>query len=407
MKKLNVVYIVNPTFGSVFSGHTHYLFSLLSGWNDDEISMDIFGITIKPLNLNSGDRNYTLPSASLWSSPKRLDRFGRIKWSIELLRMLIKRRKDYDIVHFHSLGWGAFLSPLVLHMLGKKAIFTMSLMGNDNPGYIIQQPRGKLQLSLLRQFDGAIGLSPALVEDAKAHKIKNLICLPNFMVLPSLEEIPDQNRINKTRFEIRHRLSIPQDSEIILFVGSIIYRKGVDVLVEAFISLANRHPQAVLVMVGPNSRQETTSIDEDFVIRMRNKIQTAGLNDRVLWVGMIRDQAVMVDFYRSADIFVLPTRNEGSPNVIAEACFAGLPVVTTFLPGITDVIIQSGKNGILVEIDDTQGLDQAISCLLHDSKMRSDLGNGGRKVALEKFGFESYCQKLKQYYMKIHHENTN
>ena len=401
MKTIRIAHLVNPTFGSVFSGHTHYLFTLLSGWTDKDISLDLLGTQIKPLNMNSGDPVYCLPEGSFWSSPKRQDRWDRIRWSFRQLRILINFNKKYDIIHFHSLNWGSLISPLILHPMKKKVVFTMSLFGNDNPSYLSQQPRGGLQVALLRKFDGAIGLSPALVEDAKANGLHNVICLPNFLAIPQLEENLNEISLQQRRTVARIKFDFPQNARILLFVGSIIHRKGVDVLVDAFIKLASKYPDLLLVLVGPQSKSETNSINEEYVIQLKESIESSGYKDRVIWVGMVREQSTLVEYYRSADIFVLPTRNEGSPNVLAEAMAANLPVVISMLPGITDSIISTEESGCLVKPDDTVGFTLALDELLRDEDKRNAMGKAGRKIAMEKFSFDSYCQKLKCFYLDL------
>lgn len=402
MDKIRVAHLVNPTFGSVFSGHTHFLFSLLSGWRDEDISLDLFGSLLKPTNMNSGDRVYRLPQGALWSSPKRQDRWGRIHWSFELLRLLIAQRQNYDLIHIHALNWGAFLSPLVLHALGKKVIYTMSLFGNDNPGYILKKPRGKMQVALMRQFDGMIGLSPALVDDARRNGIRNVICLPNFLAIPQLEESIEYSRFKEAKDSARSKLHIHKEGLVLLFVGSIIRRKGVDIIIDAFIELAPKYPSLILILVGPQRNSETTGVDEVYVNILKGKIRFAGLQDRVTWEGMIRDQSKMVDYYRAADLFVFPTRNEGSPNVLAEAMAASLPVIASMLPGITDEVVSNGESGYLVEPERSDKLREAINCLLMDDTTRFAMGVNARRIALEKFSFDAYCQKLRKYYLNLY-----
>lgn len=398
---LRVAHIVNSTFGSIFSGHTHYLFSLLSGWSDKEISMGILGNRIKPINMNSGDLSYRLPADTLWTNPIRQDRWSEIRWSFKLIRLLIERRQDYEIIHFHRLSWGSLLSPLLLHPLHKKVVFTMSLMGNDNPGYINEQPRGRLQVALLRQFDGAIGLSPALVADARKHGIENVICLPNFLAIPELESELTESEFLEVKNLAKDHFNIPRDSQVLLFVGSIIKRKGLDILIDCFVNLAYRYPSLYLVLVGPSKKQETDSIDENFVLSLRKSIDSTNFGNRVIWAGMVRDQSILVKYYRCADIFVLPTRNEGSPNVLAEAMSANLPVVVSELSGITDAIVTNNESGYLVKPNDTAGFTNALDELLNNNEKREAMGNTGRKVAIEKFGFDSYRQKLKVFYLNL------
>lgn len=402
----HVAHIVNSTFGSIFSGHTHYLYSLLSGWSDMDISLDILGNQIKPLNMNSGERSYHLPADTFWTNPSRQDRREEIRWSFKLLGLLIKRRHDYEIVHFHRLSWGSLLSPLILHPMKKKVVFTMSLMGNDNPSYIRKQPRGRFQVALLRQFDGAIGIAPALMDDAKKHGIRNVICLPNFLAIPQLEEPIEASNIQGIRILAREKLGILRESKVLLFVGSIIQRKGVDVLIEVFIKLASVHPDLILVLVGPNNKSETNGINEVYVDQLKESIESFGFKDRVIWAGMVREQSTLVEYYRCADIFVFPTRNEGLGNVLIEAMAAGIPVVASLLPGITDEVVSDGKSGYLVEPDCPDKFYNAIDQLLRNDSESIAMGAAGRMIALEKFGFDAYCQKLKQFYLNLFSDNN-
>lgn len=399
---IRVAHLVNSTFGSVFSGHTHYLFSLLSGWKEADITLDLFGTKIKPLNLNSGEREYKLPHNSLWSNPKRQNRWGRIFWSINLLRLLVRRRNEYEIVHFHNLNWGSLLSPLILHRFGKKVVFTMSLMGDDNPSAIMQQPRGWLQVSLLRHFDGGIGLSTAMVEDASKHGIKNVICLPNFLTYPQLERNFPSSILEQNKTVFRNQIEISKNAKILLFIGSIIHRKGVDLLVNVFVELSKKFNDLYLVLIGPNNISESTGIDEDFVKNLRKIINENDLTQQVIWLGMVRDRVKIVDLLHSADIFVFPTRNEGLGNVLIEAGAARLPVVTSFLSGITDEIVKEGVSGYLVEPERSDLFAEAIKKLLLDDDLRKKMGEAGRSIVLEKFGFAEYCQKLKEFYISIY-----
>lgn len=395
---IRVAHVVNSTFGAVFSGQTHYLFSLLSGWKEKEVSLDLYGTPIKPLNMNSGDRAYRLPEGSLWSAnSKTQSRWERIRWSLALLWMLVRRRKEYDIVHFHALGWGVFLSPLVLHPLGKKIVFTMSLFGNDNPSYILQRPRGRFQVNLLRRFDGFIGLSPALVEDAIANGFCNVMRLTNFMAIDQMEQGPNLfHRIAK-----RNELLIPDDAVVLLYVGVAHRRKGLDLLVNAFIDLCERHDNVWLIIIGPRNKDENPYLDDEIMPQIFQRITCANLQNKVRWTGLVTNLNEIASYYWASDIFILPTHNEGSPNVIAEAIYAKLPIVVSDLPGITDSVVSNNENGFLVPVDNLRDLIDKIEQLIVNPELRRALGENGRQKAAEIFGFEQYCNKLKNFYIDL------
>jgi glycosyltransferase involved in cell wall biosynthesis len=364
-----------------------------------ELLWILYGSPIKPLNLNSGERQYYLPPDVFWSNSKT-QKFGdKYKWAIKVLVLLFTRIHQYDIVHFHTLSWVILLSPLILHLFNKKIVFTMSLFGTDNASYIAQQSFGRLKLALLRKFDGVIGLSPALVNDAIEHGFKNVLYLPNFLAISQLEHPITA----KMKVDARAKIGISQDRFVLLFVGSIIRRKGVDVLMDVFIELSKKYSDICLIMVGPQSSKESGTVDDAYVSQQKEKIHNARLSDSVIWSGLIADQAMLVNYYRAADLFVFPTRNEGSPNVLAEAMAAGLPVIASLLPGTTDNIVLNGKNGSLVQVNSSEQFINAIELVYLDEYKRLKMGLASRKAALEKFSFDSYCQKLRSFYFSLFH----
>ena len=235
-RKIRVVHVVDASFGRHFSGQTHWLFSLLSGWQDRDIALDLWGTDTKPVNMNSGSRVYQLPEGkSLWADPRMPGRLHLVRGAARKLAMLVSRRRDFDIAHFHSLWLGELFSPAVLHRLGKKVVFTMSLYGSDNPGTIAAE-RGAWAVNLLRRFDGFVALSPALVEDCGNFGFSNVLLLPNFLAIPELASGRDEG----LRAAVRARYRIPAGDPVLLFVGAALRRKGLDVLVESYIRVAEK-----------------------------------------------------------------------------------------------------------------------------------------------------------------------
>jgi glycosyltransferase involved in cell wall biosynthesis len=396
-RHIRVAHVVPDMFGQLFGGHARYLYSLLSGWQDRDIALDLWGTDTKPVNMNSGSRDYRLPEGkSLWADGKVPGRLGLLRGAARLLATLVSRQKEFDIAHLHALWWGELLSPAVLHTLGKKVIFTISLFGSDNPGTIAEN-RGALGLKLYRQFDGVVALSPALAEDCTNHGISNVLCLPNFLVIPELEA----GRNDGLRAAIRARHQIPPEDPVLLFNGTAIRRKGLDILVESYIRVAEAHPRAWLVLLGPCSRAEAgPGFDLSYLDEQRRRLNEARLSDRVIWTGMVTDKRELVGYYSAADVFVFPTRAEGMPNVLAEAMAAGLPVVASNLPGCTDYAVVDGETGFLVPLEDARGFAQAVERILSDPVLAARMSSSGR-LRSRLFDFESYCGRLKDFYLRI------
>jgi hypothetical protein len=101
--KLNVAYIITPNFGSVFSGPTRTIFTMLSGWQNEEITLELLGTKIKVLNLNSGKKDYKL-SENMWSEQRRTTKTDRFLWTIKVFWLISKHMRQVDIFHFMTLN---------------------------------------------------------------------------------------------------------------------------------------------------------------------------------------------------------------------------------------------------------------------------------------------------------------
>lgn len=396
-RRIRVVHIVPRGFGHHFSGVTHRLYSLLSGWQDRDMTLDLWGTDVKPVNMNGGNLDYQLPEGEhLWADARIPGRLAQSWAAASLLATLVSRQTDLDIAHFHGAGWGELLSPLVLHRLGKKVVLETTLLGSDNPGAIATRHLGALALNLCRRFDGLVAISPALAEDCKRHGVSNVITLPNFLAIPELKDVGNLD----WRAAVRSRYKIPAEDPVLLFIGAAIRRKGLDVLIESYVRAAKKRPRTWLVLVGPCSKTESEGIDVAYVAEQRRRLSDAGRSDRVIWAGLVADKRELVGYYSAADIFVFPTRAEGIGNVLIEAAAAGLPVVVTNLPGITDTVVVDGETGFLVPPEDVGAIASAVERLISDPSLRATMSASARARS-PLFGFESYCSRLKDFYLHV------
>jgi glycosyltransferase involved in cell wall biosynthesis len=185
-----------------------------------------------------------------------------------------------------------------------------------------------------------------------------------------------------------------------LFIGAAIRRKGLDVLVESYIRVAEKEPGTWLVLVGPYLKSESDGIDVAYVAEQQRRLRDAGRSDHVAWVGTVTDKHELVGYYSAADVFVFPTRAEGMPNVLTEATAAGLPVVATNLPGCTDYAVVEGETGFLVPPEDVGAFTQAVERLLSDPTLAARMSRSARARS-HIFGFESYCSRLKDFYLQV------
>jgi glycosyltransferase involved in cell wall biosynthesis len=158
----------------------------------------------------------------------------------------------------------------------------------------------------------------------------------------------------------------------LLFVGRLASVKGASVLFEALEQVIPRFPDLRLTLIGDGPERG------DF----EQEVQTRGLGEAVIFAGY-RSQAEVAAALQEADMLVLPSFAEGVPVVLMEAMAAGLPVVTTRVAGIPE-LVEDRVSGLLVPPGDTDALAGAICELLADPALRTRMGEQGRaKVAAE------------------------
>ena len=176
---------------------------------------------------------------------------------------------------------------------------------------------------------------------------------------------------------------------ILLFVGRLVTRKGVDRLLEALAALSERPWRLEVIGFGPERE------------RLEVLSRRLGLAERVAFLGRVSNEDLTAA-YRRATGFVLPATlderedTEGLGVVLLEAMSHALPVVATRRGGITDVVID-GRTGILVE-DEIQALTAGVLRLLEDPATARDMGERGRERVRTAFGWDSIVDRLEAVY---------
>jgi glycosyltransferase involved in cell wall biosynthesis len=163
---------------------------------------------------------------------------------------------------------------------------------------------------------------------------------------------------------------------VILYGGGVIPLKRLLDLVEAMPLILAVVPDARLRVAG-------SELDAAYARRVRRRVHEHGLEARVAFLGALSTEE-MVDEYRRASIFVLPSGQETSPMVIGEAMAAGLPVVATRVGGVPH-LVDDAVTGHVVDTGDIAGLAARIVDLLGDQDTRAAFGAAGRGKADRSF----------------------
>lgn len=156
----------------------------------------------------------------------------------------------------------------------------------------------------------------------------------------------------RDRHEARRRLGLPEDKKIITYVGNFKPEKGVDTLVEAMGQAALRDRDVELVVVGGGPLEKI----------MHDTASSMGVAGKIRFAGRQPHDAIP-EWISASDVFCLPSRREGCPNVVLEALACGRPVVASAVGGVPE-LIREGYNGHLVPAGTPPALATALGSAL-------------------------------------------
>ncbi len=178
-----------------------------------------------------------------------------------------------------------------------------------------------------------------------------------------------------------------ESKKILLQVGRLVPRKGVDTTLRALGILKKTRNDFAYVVVGEG--------EDEF--RLKHLADEQGLAENVHFVGRQSRESLLA-CYNACDIFVMPSRNQGSSVegfgiVFLEAAACGKPSIGSTAGGIPDAVLDE-RTGLLVEPDDSHALAEAIARLLDDDELRISLGRSGRDRVLNETNWDTIADRV-------------
>lgn len=174
----------------------------------------------------------------------------------------------------------------------------------------------------------------------------------------------------------------------VLTVGRLDRMKGMPLLVEAVGRLRAGGQRVRLTIVGDGPSRRALEHDA----------RALGIADAITWAGAVGSDR-MPEYYRSADIFCLPSFAEGVPIVLMEAMASSVPVVATRITGIPE-LIRNEESGLLVTASRVDELADAIGRLVASPQLRESLGSGGRARVVEDYSIARSASELKEVFCR-------
>ena len=307
---------------------------------------------------------------------------------ITSFKTFLESVKSSDLIHVHG---HPYLSSLLAAKIAKRYSKPLVLTQHntfiaykgifwDHVEWINDYAIGR---QVLKEADKIVVVSNAtknyvLSLDAAPEKIEvlhNGVDLNRFRPLTGIKD------------EMRKKLGISKDSRVVLTVRRLVYKNGIDTLIESAKTAIKKNPRLVFIVVGKGP---------DFA-KVKGKIEQLGIQENFKLTGFVSDEDLPV-YYNTADFFVLPSKSgEGLPLVALEAMSCGVPVIATDVGGTSEVMNED--YGKLVPPNSPEALAEAI--LEFSQRDFSAVRKNLRKMVEQKYSWDKNVEKLVKIYEEL------
>ena len=309
--------------------------------------------------------------------------------AVALLQLLPR----VDIAHIQGYSTKNIFIMALAKLFGRPVILHLQTARHDEPPAVKAQ--GRLAWWAYSTADLYLSVSPGLSASYFAAGLP----------ADKIREVP--NGVDASRFRpaslgerasLRARLNLPASRPLVLFVGVISPDKQPHVLLDAWLRLQQDPATAsTLVLVGATD-PVLFELGGRLIEQLRVTAHASGFAVRVVVVPPT-DQ--IQDYFRAADMYVMPSNREGLPIALLEAMACGLPCVASRLPGATDVMVEDGVNGRLVPVGDVGAFAAEIAGLLVAPAVAARLGAAARCTVEDRYTLERVAEQWLDAYQQL------
>jgi glycosyltransferase involved in cell wall biosynthesis/ubiquinone/menaquinone biosynthesis C-methylase UbiE/uncharacterized protein YbaR (Trm112 family) len=302
---------------------------------------------------------------------------------------LRRRVAGFDVVHIHSLY--RFHTVAAAYIARRSRVpYVVQPHGSLDPWH---RSRRRLAKDLYHAFadDPVIRGAAAVVctSSSEERAIRDLgYAVPTWVIPVGIDA--DELRAPAPLDQTPKQSAGGSESKVIAFLGRISEKKGLDVLVDAFLMIAASDPTARLVVGGPD--------DEMIGHSLAPKVASAGLGSRVDFIGLVGG-ATKRSLLQNASVLVLPSADESFGIVVAEAMAVGCPVIVSPHVAIADLVRRTGA-GMVAERD-PEDVARAISVILSKPGVAARMGEAGRRAVDGHFVWPRVAGELERLYMAV------
>ncbi|MGB5235700.1 MAG: glycosyltransferase [Candidatus Macondimonas sp.] len=318
--------------------------------------------------------------------------FQPLLFSLDLKNYLDQYVTDYDLVHIHGLY--RFPPTYAAYQAHRQSVpYVIMPHGALDPYLYAKSSTGRLRFKRLyeRWFDlpnlHAAGAIHYTAEEERERAAFLKLRAPSFVVPNGLDWA--QYATLPARGALRARWGLGE-APLVLFLGRLHFKKGLDLLIPAFDALRQRVPGVQLVIAGPEN--------DDYGQWVRRWVRERGLDAAVHFVGSLHGAEVL-QAYVDADVFALPSYTENFGMTVIEALACSVPVVISDQVNIHAEV--SGAGAGLVTRCDAGEVTQALESLLVDADRRRAMGEAGRQLVKARFTWPAIVDALTAEYEQV------
>lgn len=318
--------------------------------------------------------------------------FTPLGFSVTMIYWLIKNISNYDIIHIHGLyrfppTFGAWLARK------KKKRYIIMPHGSFDP-FLFKQSKYNVTIKRLYEFlfdipnlNNASAIHYTATEEKELASFLNLrapsVVIPNGIDWSVFENLP-------TRGIFRSKIGLDNYVPLILFLGRINFKKGLDILIPAFAKLNEKYTDIKLVIVGPDN--------DGYLKKVHQWVSDYKIENSIYFFDHLPIEEVKEAFV-DADLFVLPSYTENFGISVVEAMACGCPVLISNKVNIWKEVEESGS-GSVVDLN-VEIITKKLEELINNKTLLINMGENGRKYSHEIFRWEKIVDSIDLLYNKL------
>lgn len=382
------ILIVTPYLGPVYGGTSKAIIELVEELGQSNIQLDLITTNANgdkkldtPLRVWISEKNYRIQYFSCWNRNDFII-------SPSLIRWLLQHVDKYQLVHTHTV-FSPMMSVVRWICKSYNVAYLVTPHGMLEP-WALSYKSWKKQL-YLHLFEKPTLQDASRVQAlaiSEAYSIKKLSINQSTVVIP--------NGIHQHHFEpltspnvFYEQFPGMRDKKLILFLGRIDPKKGLDILALAYAKICTHFFNTHLIVAGPDS--------VGFLPTVQQYFEQAGCLNSVTFTGMLTGQLKYAAL-SAASVFVAPSYSEGFSMSVLEGMASGLPCVITTECNFPEAA--EAEVAHVVSTDSDAITDALIQCLRETQQAR-DMGVRARQFILENYTWKQSAQKLLQVYQSI------